>query len=79
MKNKSPIVGWRWARRHPCEKTPWWLNELAEDIRYWLRRTAHLRHSEPFNKRDAGRLRRAQKRFKLNERNGAFIHDPNNC
>jgi hypothetical protein len=59
----QPIVSLRQVSRHPCERMPMWLNQLADDIRYWLRSTSRKRHSEPFNKRKAGADRRAERRF----------------
>lgn len=59
----QPIVSLRQRSRHPCERMPVWLNDLADDIRYWLRATSRRRHSEPFAKREAGAKRRAERKF----------------
>jgi hypothetical protein len=69
----------RYKRRHPCEKAPWWLRQLAEDIKYWMTKSSRLRHSEPFNKRKPGKERRAIRQFKLDQRNKEFVHDPYHC
>lgn len=68
-KDLRPIVSIRNRWRHPCDRAPWWLNQLAEEIRYWLRSTSRKRHSEPFNKRPVGYRRRQERRFKLQMRN----------
>lgn len=66
LRRYQKIVSYR--RRHPFDRAPFWLNDLAEDILYWLRKTSRLRHSHPFNKRKAGKLRRDARKFKRNAR-----------
>jgi hypothetical protein len=53
----------RWPKAKPS-----WQQRLAA---YWLRKTAYLRHSEPFNKRN--RERRAERKFKESQRNDYCI------
>lgn len=62
-------------RRHPTDRRPQWLQALDAEIRYWLRKTSHLRHSEPFNKRPAGMARRATKRHRLTQKQQFLTSD----
>jgi len=52
---------WRPIWKRKKQRRP---SKLESEVKYWLTRTAHLRHSDPFNKRDAGRLRRLARKFK---------------
>lgn len=68
---QQPIVSLRQQSRHPCERMPIWLNQLADDIRYWMRATSRRRHSEPFAKREAGAKRRAERDFVRRQRSAS--------
>lgn len=49
--------------RHPWDRGGWAQRAATSFFKPMLTRTFWLRHSEPFNKRRAGMLRRAQRRF----------------
>lgn len=68
VKRPQPIVSLSQRSRHPCNRMPIWLNDFADEIRYWLRSTSRRRHSEPFNKRSGGHARRMARKLKHSQR-----------
>lgn len=71
-RHRQAQVRTRYWQRHSCDRWPHWLKELQTEINYWLTATSRKRHIAPFNKLENGRKRRAQRRFKIKEREACY-------
>jgi hypothetical protein len=59
----NPWQSARSKRRHPCEKGEWWLVAWREAVQRMSDHRFWAKHPAPFNKTEAGRRRRAEKKF----------------